>query len=283
MARRYEVCAIAWLALLSVLPVACGGSDSAAARKPKQSALSTPAAETELVVFAASSLKEAFGTLAAQLETTQPSVKVTFNFAGSQELRTQLEQGARADVFASADLKHMNELVKAKRAQTPAVFARNELVIVVAKEQAATLLTVSDLTKAEKIVIGAPEVPVGRYTGQFFEKAAASLGADFVAKVQAQVVSRELNVKQVLAKVTLGEAGAGIVYRSDVSGLQSGVGVVTIPPELNAIAQYPIAVLSDAPHPKLAQAWVDLVRSEAGQEALRQAGFLAAQQSVAAP
>ncbi|KYF96372.1 molybdenum ABC transporter substrate-binding protein [Sorangium cellulosum] len=231
--------------------------------------------EDRLAVFAAASLREVFTATGEDFERAHPGVEVTFNFAGTQELRTQLEHGAAADVFASADQRHMDELVKSGRAVGPVVFARNEPVLVVARESAGAIRGLADLPGAARIVIGAPEVPIGRYTLQILDRASASLGADFRARVEARVASRELNVRQVLAKVSLGEAQAGVVYRTDAQAAQDGVTVVAIPPEVNVIAEYPIAVVAGAAHPGLARAWVDLVRSEAGQSALRRAGFLA--------
>jgi molybdate transport system substrate-binding protein len=234
----------------------------------------TPATpEHELVVFAAASLRDAFTTLGKDFERSAPGLEVTFNFAGTQELRTQLEHGAAVDVFASADTRHMDELVKAGRATASVVFTRNEPVLVVAKEAAAELRSLADLPKAERIVIGAPEVPIGRYTLQILDRAAATLGADFPARVQAKVVSRELNVKQVLTKVRLGEAQAGFVYRTDARDVTE-VTVVTIPSELNVIADYSIAVVAGSPHQTLATAFVRRVLSEAGQASLQQSGFL---------
>jgi molybdate transport system substrate-binding protein len=127
---------------------------------------------------------------------------------------------------------------------------------------------------AQRIVVGVPEVPVGKYTLQILDNAAHKLGADFRARVEARIVSRELNVRQVLAKVTLGEADAGIVYRTDIGTNRDAVGVVTIPPEMNVIAKYPIAVVRAAAHPKLAQQWVTFILSEQGQGILRGAGFI---------
>ncbi|XXT21741.1 molybdate ABC transporter substrate-binding protein [Sorangium sp. So ce429] len=230
--------------------------------------------EDRLVVFAAASLRDVFTALGEDFERAHAGVEVTFNFAGTQELRTQLEQGAAADVFASADQRHMAELVKSGRAVSPAVFARNEPVIVVARESAGTIRGLADLPAAARIVIGAPEVPIGRYTLEILDRASGSLGADFRARVEARVVSRELNVRQVLAKVRLGEAQAGVVYRTDARAAQEGVSVVAIPPDINVIAEYPIAVVAGAAHPGLARAWVDLVLSEAGQGALQRVGFL---------
>ncbi|WP_437836914.1 molybdate ABC transporter substrate-binding protein [Sorangium sp. So ce1153] len=230
--------------------------------------------EDRLVVFAAASLRDVFTAMGEDFKRSHAGVEVTFNFAGTQELRTQLEQGAAADVFASADQRHMAELVKAQRASSPAVFARNEPVIVVAKESAGAIRGLADLPAADRIVIGAPEVPIGRYTLEILDRASRSMGADFRARVEAKVVSRELNVRQVLAKVRLGEAQAGVVYRTDAQAAQDGVSIVAIPPDINVIAEYPIAVVAGAAHPGLARAWVDLVLSEAGQSALRRAGFL---------
>ncbi|WP_437510590.1 molybdate ABC transporter substrate-binding protein [Sorangium sp. So ce1099] len=230
--------------------------------------------EDRLVVFAAASLRDVFTALGEDFKRSHAGVEVTFNFAGTQELRTQLEQGAAADVFASADQRHMAELVKAQRAANPAVFVRNEPVLVVAKESAGAIRGLADLPAAARIVIGTPEVPIGRYTLEILDRASRSMGADFRARVEAKVVSRELNVRQVLAKVRLGEAQAGVVYRTDAQAAQDGVSIVAIPPDINVIAEYPIAVVAGAAHPGLARAWVDLVLSDAGQGALQRAGFL---------
>jgi len=231
--------------------------------------------EDRLVVFAATSLRDAFTAMGEDFERAHPGVEVTFNFAGTQELRTQLEHGAGVDVFASADQVHMEALVQGSHTTAPVVFARNEPVIVVATEAAARIRSLTDLPSAARIVIGTPEVPIGRYTLLILDRASATLGADFRARVEAKVVSRELNVRQVLAKVTLGEAQAGIVYRTDAQSALGQVTVVTIPSEINVTADYPIAVVTGAAHPTLARAFVDFVMSAEGQRALRSAGFLA--------
>lgn len=233
------------------------------------------AAQRELAVFAASSLREAFTELAREFEHAHRGVRVVFNFAGTQELRTQLEHGARADVFASADLQHANELVASKRILAPVSFARNEPVVVVPVGARPALRAFGDLPSVTKIVLGAPEVPIGRYALQILDRAGQQLGADFRSRVEAKVVSRELNVRQVLAKLSLGEADAGIVYRTDANAARDQVRIVPIPAELNVIAQYPIAVVADAAQPVLAVEWVNLVRSEAGRAVLLGAGFLA--------
>jgi molybdate transport system substrate-binding protein len=232
-----------------------------------------PNTERQLVVFAAASLRDAFTAISDDFKRTHPDAEVNFNFAGTQELRTQLEQGAAVDVFASADLRHMDELVRAGRAKAPVVFARNEPVIVVSREAAGTIKSLADLPNANRLVIGTPEVPIGRYTLQLLTRAAASLGADFPARVQAKVVSRELNVRQVLAKVRLGEADAGIAYRSDAV-TAPGIKVVNIPADVNLVAEYPIAVVTDALHPGLARDWLVEVQSAVGRNVLSRAGFI---------
>jgi molybdate transport system substrate-binding protein len=230
--------------------------------------------DDKLVVFAAASLREAFTSIGDSFEKAHPGVELTFNFAGSQELRTQIEHGAPADVFASADVRHMDELRAKKKVASPVIFARNEPVVVVSKEQAPTLRRFGDLPSAKRIVVGGPEVPIGRYTLKLLDNASKRLGADFRTRVEAHVVSRELNVRQVLAKVTLGEADAGVVYRTDAATAGDRVVIVTIPPELNVIAEYPIAVVEGATHTELARGWLGLVLSPEGRQALGRAGFI---------
>lgn len=225
----------------------------------------------ELTVFAAASLRESFEDLAKTFEAKTPGVKVRLNLAGSQELRTQLENGASADVFASADQKHMAALAKAKLVGAPRVFARNTPVIVVPKDNPSNVGSFDQLTRAQKIVIGVPEVPIGSYTLEILEKA----GADFQQKVLAHVASRELNVRQVLAKVTLGEADAGIVYRTDAMTAKDKVQIIEIPAKVNVVAEYPVAVLAKAPQAAAARAFVDLLVSADGQKRLAAAGFVA--------
>jgi molybdate transport system substrate-binding protein len=239
-------------------------------------ATAVPPPARELVVFEAASLKDVFAKLAQRFEKANAGVKVVTNAAGSQELRAQIEHGAAADVIASADRKHMDALAKLGLVIAPSVFTCNEPVVVVRAALAASIKSLADLPRVERIVIGTPEVPIGAYTLQILDKAAAKHGGDFRRRVQAKVASRELNVRQVLAKVVLGEADAGVVYRSDAIAAGGGkVAVVSIPPQLNVVAEYPIAALEAAPHPDLARRFIDLVESPAGTAALREAGFVA--------
>jgi len=231
------------------------------------------AREDLLVIFAAASLRDVFTAMGVDFKRLHSGVALTFNFAGTQELRMQLEHGAAADVFASADPGHMEALVQASRVANPVVFARNEPTLVVSTESAATVRSFSDLPKAARIVLGTPEVPIGRYALQILDRATTTLGADFRARVEARLVSRELNARQVLAKVSLGEAQAGIVYRTDALSAQGRVSIVKIPSEINVIADYPIAVVTAAAHPHLARAWMDYVLSAEGKRALANAGF----------
>ncbi len=235
---------------------------------------SSSTVEDKLVVFAAASLRDAFTAMRQEFERQHPSARVRFHFAGSQQLRTQLEHGASADVFASADSRQLSELRRTSRVSPPVVFARNEPVLVVASESAHAVRSLSDLPHAASIVLGSPEVPIGAYAIQILKRAQHAFGYDFRARVEARVVSREFNVRQVLAKISLGEAQAGFVYRSDVPAAQGSVHVVTIPHDLNVLADYPIAIVRDAAHPRLAQAWVDFVMSVRGQQSLRKAGFM---------
>lgn len=236
-----------------------------------------PAAPEEtLVVFAAASLRDVFTAMADPFKRAHPGVEVTFSFAGTQELRAQIEQGATADVFASADQQHVDDLVRASRLSGPVVFARNEPVLIVSRESAATIRVFADLPAASRVVVGAPDVPIGRYTLRILDRASATLGADFRSRVEASIVSRELNVRQVLAKVSLGEAQAGVVYGTDARSARDRVVIVAIPPDINEIARYPIAVVAGTRRPGLARAWVDHALSPEGQRLLREAGFLPA-------
>ena len=225
-------------------------------------------------MFEAASLKDAFARLAQEFQKQNAGVSVIPNAAGSQELRAQIEQGAAADVFASADRKHMDALSAQQLVVAPVVFACNQPVIVVRAGFAGSLRSLADLPRADRIVLGAPEVPIGAYAHRILQNAATVLGADYPQRVEAKVVSRELNVRQVLAKVALGEADAGIVYKSDALAARDKVRLVEIPPDINVIAEYLIAIPKAAAHPDLARRWIELVRSQSGTDALRQAGFI---------
>jgi molybdate transport system substrate-binding protein len=221
-------------------------------------------------VFAASSLREAFVSLEAPFEASRPGVELVFNFAGSQELRAQLERGAEADVLAVADMRQLESLERAGLVRSTVIIAENDAVFVLSKK-ARRVVHVRDLPMLERIVVGAPEVPIGRYAMEILDNFRAKFGEGFVDALEARIVSRELNARQVLAKVKLGEADAGLVYRSDA--LSSGLEFIELPTDTNVVARYPMAIVSDTEDPELAEAWMDLVRSELGRLALETSGF----------
>ena len=235
-----------------------------------------------LTVFAAASLTDAFTEIGQQFEAGHPGVKVVFNLAGSQALSQQLGQGAPADVFASANTKEMKNAIAAGRIAdgSQKTFAHNKLVVIYPTDNPAGLSKLEDLAKPGlKLVLAAEEVPVGKYSLEFLDKAVqdATFGATFKDDVLKNVVSYEENVKAVLTKVALGEGDAGIVYLTDISLDNAGeVSRLEIPDPLNAVAAYPIAEVSDAAQPELARAFVDLVLSAQGQAILAKHGFLAA-------
>ena len=229
-----------------------------------------------LTVMAAASLTEPFTALADQYQQLHPGVKIVLNFAGSQALANQIIQGAPGDVFASANLKYMQQMVdQGFVGQDSAdTFAYNELVVVVPKSNPAHLATLADLADTDlKIVLAAEEVPVGSYTRQFLALADAQFGADYQARFMKNVVSNEDNVKSVLTKVSLGEADAGVVYGSDAASAADTVLTIAIPPALNVRAEYPLAVLKESTNPQAARAFVDYILSPDGQSLLAQYGF----------
>ena len=227
----------------------------------------------ELTVFAAASLREVFQIIALAFEKQHPNLKVRFNFAGSQDLRVQIEHGAKADVFASADWKNMKTLAGQGLVAEPSVFARNLPVVIVPKNNPAKVTSFADLAKATHLVVGAPEVPIGAYTENIFAAAEKLYGKAFAEKVRANVRSRELNVRQVLTKVAMGEGDAGIVYKTDALTMPDKVQIVEIPPAINVVAEYPMATLKAAPHADLAGDFVRLVLSKEGEKVLTSAGF----------
>lgn len=228
---------------------------------------------TTLTVFAASSLTDAFEAIATQFESQNAGVEVLFNFASSSDLVAQLVEGAPADVFASANNTQMNTARDAGRiAGSPHTFVKNRLVLIVPSDNPAGIQGLSDLAnEGVQLVVAAEGVPVRDYTNTMLERLAddATYGEDYRSAVLANIVSEEQNVRQVSAKVALGEADAGIVYVSDVTpDIADEVVAFGIPDYLNTIATYPIAVTNDSAQPELAQAFVDFVLSDTGQDTL---------------
>lgn len=231
--------------------------------------------EETLRVFAAASLTEAFQEIGTSFESAHPDVTVEFNFAGSQVLRTQIEQGAEADVFASADRVHAESLQDQDLLGETSIFARNLLVLVTPADDALVTSLMDVARPGTKVLVAAPTVPVGRYTTQVLRKLAGSglYGDDYQTRVQANVVSQEANVRAVLAKIALGEADAGFVYATDVRTAADRVAVISIPDRLNIVAEYPIGVVSDSRAPDLARQFIAFVTSVEGQKTLNKHGF----------
>lgn len=252
--HRRSVCACALLlaALMVVLAAGCGSQSNGSS-----------GASTKIIVFGAASLTDAFTKLGSDYTAAHPRVTVTFNFAGSQELVAQLQQGAPADVLATADTKTMNQVATLVDAQQ--VFACNKLEIAVPPGNPEHIASLKDLADPSlKVVLAAPQVPAGKY-------AQAILGK---AGVTVKPVSLEDSVKGVVTKVSLGEADAGIVYVTDIQAAGGKVDGVTIPDALNLIATYPIAVVKATKNDQDARAFVDLVVSSKGRQVLQGFGFL---------
>ena len=236
------------------------------------------AAPVTLNIFAAASLTASFKEIATQYQMGNPSIKITYNFNGSQLLAQQIISGAKADVFASADLANMKKVSDAGLVGDQSVFAKNRLAIVVPISNSANINTLKDLAKKGiKIVVAAPAVPVGKYALQILDKLGKSpgYGAAYESAVKANFVSQEENVTNVVNKVQLDEADAGIVYRTDVTAANaSKVKLIDIPDEFNVVAQYPIAVVKNSAHTTQAQAFVQYILSSDGKAVLTKYRFI---------
>ena len=237
---------------LALLAAACGGGTATAGRPGG-----------EVVVLAASSLSAAFADEAGAFQRAHPELRVRVSFAGSQALAAQVAQGAPADVFASADEANMDRVSATGLAVDPRVFATNRLVIAVAKGNPKGVRGLADLgRKNVAVVLCAPAVPCGGYSKTV-------LGAAGVSVVP---VSQEQDVKGVVAKVALGEADAGICYRTDATP-SAGVDAVAIPDSQNVVARYPVAALKAAPNPSGASLFISFLTSGPGQDILGRDGF----------
>ena len=247
---------------LSLIPGACSRSN----------ANSEPGT---LTVYAAASLTEAFTEIGRAFEVEHSGVTVVFNFGGSQNLRTQIEQGAQADVFASANTKEMETLVSQNmvEAGAPQVFLTNQLIVILPKENPAGIASLEDLSQPGlKLVLAAEEVPAGRYARQILDQLNARFGAEYRDMVLANVVSNEDNIRQAVTKVQLGEADASIVYVSDAVAAPE-LQTIEIPADVNVMAEYPIAPLMEAANADAAAEFIAYVLSPNGQASLEKWGF----------
>jgi molybdate transport system substrate-binding protein len=285
---------IATLALpLALLLAACGAPaagqttgappapTAAPTEAPTAAPTEAPAATGTLNVFAAASLTDAFEELATGFEAANPGAEVVYNFAGSQQLAAQINEGAPADIFASANAAQMRAAIEGTRvvSGTQEIFVRNRLVVITPSDNPAAITALQDLARPNlRLVLADKAVPVGQYSLDFLTKASAlpEYTASYSPTVLANVVSYEENVRSVLTKVALGEADAGIVYTTDAALDADNVTQIAIPDELNTIASYPIAPIADSPNPALAQAFIAYVLSPEGQAVLERYGFLSA-------
>ena len=253
---------LAVLAIAGIATAACGGDDA------PQTSTSGSAVAGSVVVFAASSLTEAFTAIGAAFQVANTEATVTFNFAGSSDLVTQINEGAPADVYASADDSNMAKLTEAGgNATEPVVAARNTFEIIVAPGNPKGIAGVADLADPDLIVVLCGDtVPCGTGAAEVL----ANAGVTVTPK------SFEEKVKGVVTKVTVGEADAGIVFVTDVIAAGDAAAGVPIPADVNAISSYPIVVTKEAPNAAAAQAFVDFVAGAEGQAILAKYGFLPA-------
>lgn len=245
---------------LCLLLAGCGsGSGGSGA------ATTSAAAPKTLTVLAAASLTETFNQMKTQFETDNPGVTVRISFGASSDLASQIVNGAPADVFASASDATMKTVTdQSLTAAAPAIFATNYLEIAVAPGNPKGIKTFADLANpALKVVVCAPQVPCG----------AAVVKVEQASGVTLTPVSQENDVKSTLSKVTSGNADAGLVYTTDVASAKDTVTGVSFPEAQEAVTNYPIAVVKNAPEADLAQKWVAMVNGEFGQKALAAAGF----------
>ena len=262
---RRLVSAVAFALLLT----ACGSG----AERPASATSQAPPATAgggaeeltgELRVFAAASLTDAFEALERDFEARHPQLDVLLNLAGSNRLAAQLVEGAQADVFAAADIEQMEVVVEAGLVHQPVVFAENLLQIAVEPGNPHDIEGLADLAREDLVVVLPSEaVPAGAYAARALAR----------ADVEVHASSYELDVRAAFTKVVLGEADAALVYRSDVKARPDAVDGVEIPTPENVVARYPIAVLSGSDRIPAAEAFVGFVRSDAGAEVLRAAGF----------
>ncbi|MCA9905363.1 MAG: molybdate ABC transporter substrate-binding protein [Anaerolineae bacterium] len=248
-------------------------------------AIAQAQSQGELTVFAAASLTDAYAALADAFEAANPGVHIVYNFGGSSTLATQLVQGAPADVFASANNPQMTVAIEGGRiAGSPRTFAKNRLILIVPVSNPADIHSLRDLaTPGISLILAAPDVPVRVYTDTMLERMAndPAYGSAYRDAVLANLVSEEPNVRQVSAKVALGEADAGVVYMSDVTpDIMEDVIALPIPDVFNTIATYPIALTNDTQQPELAQRFVDFVIADAGQDILVEWGFISVRMPV---
>jgi molybdate transport system substrate-binding protein len=223
----------------------------------------------DITVSAAASLTDAFTAIGQRFEKEHPRASVTFNFGSSATLVTQIQGGAPADVYASADLTNMDKLVSGGQVtKTPTPFARNQLQIAVKPGNPRAVTGLSDLSSIGTVSLCGASVPCGVYAATALKKAAVT--------IPESSITRGVDAKSTIAAVAQGDAEAAIVYVTDVKAAGSAVAPVVIPDAQNVVAVYPIAPIASTGNPKLAKAFVEYVGSPDGQRILARYGFLPA-------
>jgi molybdate transport system substrate-binding protein len=272
-----NVCSPALVVLVLVIVLAgCGSSGSNSGGGNGGSGEGGGQQGGTLTILAASSLTDAFAELGKIFEQQNPGTTVKTSLGASSELLAQIQQGAPADVFASAAQEEMNSAVKdGLVAGKPEIFVKNREIIMVPKNNPANIKGLEDFSKPNvKLVLAAKDVPAADYALEILGKANKEYGAGFKQEVLSNVVSREADVRASVNRVVLGDADATFGYKSDYTpDIRDKVNVITIPPNLTIIATYPIAALKDAKEPGLAKKWVDLVTSKEGQKVLKKWNF----------
>jgi molybdate transport system substrate-binding protein len=263
MRGAFRATAVAAATVATLAAAGCGSSGTTAA---SGSSSSTGRITGTVNVFAAASLTEAFTTLGKQFEHAHPGVKVVFNFGASSALAEQINQGAPADVFASASTKNMTQVVAAGGASNPTPFVKNVMEIAVPPNNPAHIAALEDLARTGvKVALCQPQVPCGATAATVFKN----------ANITVHPVTLEQNVTATLTKVELGEVDAGVVYVTDVRAAGAKVRGIPIPTAENASTEYPIAPLTASKNSALATAFVTFVLSSAGQSVVRADGFQA--------
>jgi molybdate transport system substrate-binding protein len=249
--------------MAALLLGACGGASAAGGP-----------AHVTLTVLAASSLSNVMPEVGSAFSSSNPFMTVRFTFAGTDGLAAEVEQGAPADVFAGASSKYADQLSSKGLIRSPRPFATNTLVVVVPPSNPAHIASPVDLARpGVKLVVGASTVPVGSYTRTVLMKMDASLGSAYATKVLANVVSNAINVESVLTAVEIGEADAGFVYVTDAMAAGSKVRAISLPADAQAVATYPIAVVTASGRARQADTFVRFVLGPQAQAILRAAGF----------
>ncbi len=242
---------------LSLAITACAGSD--------------PGADP-LVVFAASSLTDAFAEIGGAFEREVPGARVVFAFAGSQALRLQIEKGAPADVFASADMRQLASLKALGLVADSRTFAHGELAIVQPASGTQDIRSLEESVRAERIVVGRPATPVGAYTDTLIQRAERKLGRRFGRAFRERIVSLEPSARMVRAKVEMGEADLGVIYKSDAQG-KAGLRIVGMADDLQVRVAYDAGRVLDSKSPDLAERWLEFLASPTAKDILRIRGF----------